>query len=152
MSLALGAYTYEKQSPSEKMVVELIEHLQHKLDSQAGFMAKVESTLSYLRYLENRAIYLVKQNEELRDKLCMPLPELKFTMGAEMSPIAFDSKYFYWQMETMGGKTFIPEFPNHTAETEKFWKMVRKQSYKGFLKLFRKKFDENFRQFMTNYK
>lgn len=138
-----------KRSSMELHIMRLVEHLKNKEDSQAGFMSAIDNALSHARFLEEAYFKLHTQNEELREKCRMPMPVLDFRMG-----IAFEYKSFYWQMQVMGYRNRIPVPPlaMFNAENEIFWKLVRRQSYRGFLKLFRKTFDENFERFLANYK
>lgn len=137
----------------ELHILQLLDHVRNREDNQAGFMSRIDNALAHARILEERCFNLAEQNEKLREKCRMPMPILNFTMKVEMEPTSFQYKVFYWKMETVGYANRIPCPPlaPFNAENEKFWKLVRRQSYRSFLKLFRKKFDENFETFLVNY-
>jgi len=142
-----------KRSSMELQILRLIDYLQNKEDNRAGFMVKIDAALSHARYLEERCYNLHFQNEELRDKCQIPMPVLNFKMETVPEPV-HNYKSFQWEMEALRYRDRIP-VPNlaqFRAENEEFWRLVRRQSYRSFLKLFRKKFDENFERFLQNYK
>lgn len=110
---------------------------------------EIQAEVDYYKSLEQRNYLLAKENNELRSKITMSMPELDFKMGA-YHEASIDITYFYWQMQPMAYRTPLPHFPK--CFDDKFWKMVRSESYKGFIKLFRKAFEDNFQRFAANYK
>lgn len=111
-------------------------------------LLKIKAEVEYYKKLEERNYLLAKENCELRSKMTMPMPPLDFKMGEIIEPFL---TYFYWQMQPMAYRIPLPHnLPKYVDD--KFWKTVRQESYKGFLKLFRKQFEDNFERFASNYK
>ena len=139
----------------KEQLAQVLESFERELGSRSTGLAYMQSEKEwlfkfldkeeeYVKFLEQRIEFLYKDNEELRTKIQIPMPYLDFKMKSEYD-FATQIKSFFWRLETIAYRTPILE---HEKWDTDFWKRVRWQSYRGFLKLFRKEYDENFKRYM----
>lgn len=117
-------------------------------ENREKFYQALNKALDLANYLEKQSEKLCKENSQLRDAISIPMPKFKSSMEIIQDP-RYDIKTFYWKLENYTYRIVIKSYDYNNWD-ENFWKKVRWQSYREFLKLIRKEYDENFKTFMEN--
>jgi hypothetical protein len=134
----------------ERHIQELVDHLRHGEDSQAGFYSKIDAALAHARYLEDALIAARKDVADIERRISIATPPLH--LRCEMLDMAagagrYDDisnvmQQFDWTMEPIRYRVMLREGQARSDETLKA--RIKRATYRGMLRKFREQFDACF--------
>lgn len=134
------------QTSMERHVAELVEHLRHGEDTQAGFYSKMEAAQAHAFWLENHAAELRAEVRRLEMAMMPALPTLKMMSKqidtrdpSEVYPVMGGALVFDWFMEKIGYRVIIRDMD---GPDEKTMRRIKRRAYREILARFRDEFEK----------
>lgn len=130
------------QTSMERHVSELVQHLEHGIDSRGGFNQAVERAMSHAFWLETEYRRLAEDNRNLEDALAVGAPAITASWK-ELEDCAPTQIHFVdWRMEEVRWRGVLRPFQSQAdAET---WARVRRVTFRQLLKRVREQFVKTF--------
>lgn len=134
------------QTSMERHVADLVEHLRHGEDTQAGFFSKMEAAQAHAFWLENRCIELSAEVRQLEMKMMPSLPKIVCDSRqidtrdpSEVYPTRGGALMFDWAMEKISYRVMIRDMDD---QDEKSLRRIKRRAYREILTRFRGEFEK----------